>query len=404
MLDSNRFLVIHRDTAKAQQVKTVLERAGFRAACIHSGMEGVPKFETFKPGIVLIETGLTDMPVPVLVQALREMHKEFPIWLLSDDPNEATLDEARAIGAYGVLQCPISVRDLPRLNTQELEDLSDISDETLNDFVPNHIWQEQPTAQHHTRLIATEVMQRGSLKHKGHLVIIGDLEGVKNLYVDGDLSIQGSVRDCHIRCRGNLLITGALSDCREPGVFARANLSVGQIQNAHVVAGKNLFLKHHCIKSAVYVMQHMVAFGEDSRLVGGIIRVCEHIGFAIVGDAEQTHTQIELAPPLLHESWQRTKKHFWKHAVSINNKLAKTKGKAIRKHLEDPRFYVMQAELIASRVYPGVSIRIGKFEDYIFESYREPTRIFVGLKHKKAFGICARPRKKKKAHLLKKEA
>lgn len=404
MLDSNRFLVIHRDTAKANQVKNVLERAGFRAACIHSGMEGVPKFETFKPGVVMIESGLTDMPVPVLVQALREMVVDFPIWLLADEPNESTLDEARGIGAYGVLQTPVSVRDLPRLNTQELEDLSELNDDTLNDFVPNHLWQEQPTAKHHTRLIATDLMQRGGLKHHGHLVVIGDLEGVDNLYVDGDLSIQGSVRGCHIRCRGNVLVTGEISDCRDKGVFARANLAVGTIQNAHVVAGKNLFLKHNCIKSAVYVMQQMVAFGDDSRLVGGITRVCEHIGFAIIGDGEQTHTQIELAPPLLHESWQRTKKHFWKSAVSINHKLAKTKGKAIRKHLEDPRFYVMQAELIASRVYPGVSIRIGKFEDYIFESFREPTRIFVGLKHKKAFGICARPRKKKKSHVLKKEA
>ena len=404
MLDPNRYLVIHREPKKAAQIKGVLERAGFRAACIHSGMEGVPKFETFKPGTVIIESGLVDMPVPVLVLALREMVQDFPIWLCCDEPNDSTYAEARAIDGYGVLQLPISARDLPRLNTQELDAWDDIADDTLEDFVPNFPWQEQPAPKHYARMVATDIMYRNSYRHEGNLVVIGDLDGVSRLDVGGELVVQGSVRNSTVRVRGPLTVTGTVADCREGGVFCRDHVHLGNIERSVVLAGKNLILEHHCIDSSVSVVQQMVAKSEDSRLVGGLIRVGEHLSIGILGDRDQIHTVIEMASPTLREAWLRTKKTMWKTAVAVNAKLTKTKGKAIRKHLEDPRFYAMQAELVASRIYPGIYVKIGKFEDYIFESYKEMTRIALGPKRRKVFGICVRPRKKKKSQRLKKEA
>ncbi len=383
-----RALVIHADPKQGEHIKKVLEDGTqFRAECMGSAIDSLPCFESSLPDLVLLQADLHDVPPELLVTAFRKMSPHVQLWLLADQNPKRFQHLAARIQANGVLRVPLTSEDRDRLSRElppsepPAPDWNE--DETIAD-------QEATMRGMQQVLSARDLNQKGIYRHEGAVKVIGDIEGVQRLEVLGALTVEGNILRSNIRCDGHLKISGEIRNCRRLGVFCRSFIEAGSIVDSMVVCGKSLFLTYGCLHSQVNVVNRMIGKTDNCSIRGGLTRVGEHLEIGIIGDDEHTETRVELAPEMLRKSWASAKRGLWKMAVSLNPDLAHQPTSRFRAQLRDPRFYHRHANVIARTIHAGLTIKIGDFEDYIFESLQRPVRINIGKKGKERLGIVIR--------------
>ena len=384
---SHRFLVLHSSNEKARQLRdSLLARGDFEVACIDSAMDGIPYFQSLLPDTVILEAGIPHIPADVLVAAFRKLAPDFRLWIWVGRSYSGGLKrEAAALKAAGILQWPFKEEDYRRIThfDGELPSL----DSHLEQTVVEHSARDKTLSSGREKLIAAEDIHPGqSIRHHGRLRIVGDLREAALVETSHGLVIEGDVVASHIRCEGPLTVLGRVFSC-DTGVFCRSHMDVQAIERSVVVCGRNLFLDLACRDSIVVVLHRLFGKSEGTLVSGGHLRVGERIEIGMLGDESHNETLVELAPDFLQSSWIASKRRFWDLAVAQNPRLGIEKGALFNSQLDESDFYRQRAELHATRISPGITIRIGEHEDYLFETRKNPVRITLGPKNGARNGI-----------------
>jgi len=346
-----------------------------------SAMEGIAFYESFQPDLVLIEGQPFDMPINLLVPALKQLEGTTPIWILGREPRDPS---QLPQGLHGRLPEDFNLVDPNTLKTPMPGFLNEDIDQTLSNAedaimiggVPIPKIEEEEGLQ---LLEADQLPPDRVFNGEGNFKIIGNLVGMKRIQIKGDLQIIGTVKDSHIQCEGDLKISEGIRGTGN-GVFCRGTLETGFLDHALVVCGANLFLKGTCVESIVNVTGRMVGIGAHSAVIGGRIRVGQHLNVNEIGSPDGTDTLIEMAPAILKKAFKPPQIKF-----DLPNQSREP-------FLQPPKLEEL-ADIAVETIFPGLTIRIGTQEDLIVSKHDGGLRIFLSE------GILIEKRAKQTLHL-----
>lgn len=109
MPDKTRVLIVDDDPAICDSVKAILEGNGYATATALSGREGVDKFRSFRPDVVLCDMMMEDVDAGAkAAKVMRAERPGVPLFLLSTigDASAVTVGAAE-LGFNGVFQKPV---------------------------------------------------------------------------------------------------------------------------------------------------------------------------------------------------------------------------------------------------------------------------------------------------------
>lgn len=397
MTPYQRILVIHPNRANAKLLRNGFEAQGAKVKSIYSGIDSVPAFEQFRPDAVVADESLTDLPVEAMTQAFRQMNPEIYIFLCAPAETDELRMKCQALAVTGAIIPPFGKVNWDQAMSMAMsgfsggEDDDSREEQTVGSYGDEARWEEFPLlASHETR--DAKSFQRGErYRVHGNLKVVGSLRHVQRLDVTGALIVEGGISESKVRCGGNLRVNGLIQDCPE-GVYARGDIDVVGIRKSVVVSGGNLFFGKLCRFSNITVLQRMVGRTRRSRIVGGCIRVGEHIHVAILGDHHHEFTQIKVAPPAMHKAWKLHKLRLWEILCRLRPRLSEKRLALFDKQVANPKFFQLLGEILTDKIYPAVEISVGEKDEFVFEQLEKPVRVSLGRKNRYTFGVCIRKR------------
>lgn len=373
-------LYLHPRPETADLARQSLTWAGFsQVEWISSSVEAIACFESFHPDVVFIQAGLDDLPIAVVVKALRQLDDSATFWLVEEEVSLGLQAEAEAVGADGALTMPLKPHDLTRLLKRLRENAPAPAEEpTLASWLDDSSYGTfRQEIKGEVILHANELIKRGKYEHVGDLRILGDLIGMESLEVSGSVWVEGDIRESHVKCKGDLTVNGAIVDCRQVGVLCRSYMDVGDVRDSVLVCGRSLFLSRSALNSVINVGGRLVGKSSRSSLIGGAIRVCEHITASQIGDTSRTETRIELAAGLFYPSWVRAKAELWRELTEENAAIPPAMAQRFENQLRDRTFFRSQADLVAQVIRPATIIRVGDYEEFVARECGPGVRVYL---------------------------
>ena len=111
----NRILVIDDEAMIRKLFKRFLERAGFEITCCSNGEDGIKAFGDDPADLVITDLSMPGMDGVEVIQELRQLDSEVPIFAISGDPNgrhEESLAKAAELGAVSIMSKPVELKAL----------------------------------------------------------------------------------------------------------------------------------------------------------------------------------------------------------------------------------------------------------------------------------------------------
>jgi len=360
-MEQKKVLVIIENPIFLEGILTWMSRSNLGVPIqAPSAVEGIAFYESFQPDAVFLEENISDMPISFLVPALCQLKNGTPIWIVT---KSGQLLDSTSLpdGAYGVVS-PSLPGFLPNSLFQKLPVMSMPSSNDQDKTVG--IWQDDAQSDSFydgSILTGEQVSERKSLVSIGDLKIIGDVHGLTDCHVKGNLTIQGDCVDSHIRCDGDIHVEGGILGLTK-GVFCSGTLTANHLDHALVVCGNHLFFKEYCSESIVNTVGRIIGTGVSSSISGGRIRVGQHISVGSLGDTNLNDTLIEMAPPLFHE--KLAAKYLLMKYTSANDG-------------DMPFKWDMFADISVESLYQGVTLRFGETEDFTIRTHKGGFRVFL---------------------------
>ena len=113
-------LVIDDDKLVRWSVSMVLGRAGYRVREVATGSDGLAAVRDCPPDLVLLDISLPDMDGLSVLEAIRRVHPELPVLMMTAEPNAETREQAIRLGAYAHLEKPCDAAALQDAISQAL--------------------------------------------------------------------------------------------------------------------------------------------------------------------------------------------------------------------------------------------------------------------------------------------
>ncbi len=381
----NSVLVVHRNPQEARHIEAALKQAGkVQVTAIHSGMEAIAAFSQCDPDLVLLDAGLSDLPAVHLVRVFLEMSPGLLIWFVTTKLDDQIQRLAQKHGALGALAYPLDHAAellVPPPAMQLAERQENTEDETINENV-HGAWDRVARQPGYSLEMDASAVNPTGFSHKGHLHIRGDLRNVALLEVSGELRIEGNVINSGIRAGTFLDVKGRIVACSDKGVFCHGMIDTIGIEDSLVACGRNLYIKDGCRHSRVSVIQSLIGRTPKTYLTGGRTQVGEYLDIGVLGDQEHTQTAVELGPARFRKAWMKARYRLWKIALARHPELRQQRTR-FETELRDPNFYLRQARCHTLKMYPGILMRIGDVEDYLFQPRTHSVRIKLGRKYGK---------------------
>jgi DNA-binding response OmpR family regulator len=115
LVAQRRILVIDDEQMIQRLLKRFLEKRGFEVSCYSNGEEGVQSFRDNAVDLVITDLSMPGMDGVAVIEALRAIDAEVPIFVISGDPSgahEQNLAQAAETGAIFVLAKPVQLKEL----------------------------------------------------------------------------------------------------------------------------------------------------------------------------------------------------------------------------------------------------------------------------------------------------
>ena len=113
--DRARILVIDDEPSVADALRIILEDDGYGVAVALTGLEGLDLARRQRFDVVISDVRLPDVSGLEVLDAVRKACPHSTVILITSHGTTKLLDEARACGAFDVLQKPFPPRDVLRL-------------------------------------------------------------------------------------------------------------------------------------------------------------------------------------------------------------------------------------------------------------------------------------------------
>jgi len=392
-----RILVINPNRANAKLLRTGFEEQGSKVKLIYAGMDSVFAFEQFQPDAVVVDEALQDLPAEAVIEAFRQMRPDIFVFLCGPAETDELRTASQQLAVTGCITPPFGKVDwskaMASVVTFQSEEES-LQEEMTRRFYPDDpSWNEFPLLASHETRKSSSFNDGKSQIIRGNLKIMGDLEGLSRLDVTGSLIVEGNVVASKVRCGRSLKIRGSILNCKN-GIFARGDVEAHSIESSLVVSGSNLIFGNTCKHANLVALLRVIGRSQKSKMVGGRIRAGEHVSAGCIGDDMHTYTQIQVAQPWMFEAWRNHKARLWDIFMRRRPRLNDVQKALFAKQVNNPKFFQLLGEILADRIYPGVDVLIGEKEDMIFEAITKPSRLSLGRKSKRSFGVCIRKRQR----------
>ncbi len=144
--------------------------------------------------------------------------------------------------------------------------------------------------------IATDVdFNVGNLDCRGSLKIAGDVKAGFSITVDGDLEVNGSVEDCTITAKGNIMVKGGFFGNGTGVMHADGNVTVKFVEGQKITAGGDIVVGGEMVNCNVTARGSIAVKGKKGKIVGGDIRAGKEIRACVLGSEAGTHTSLNVA-------------------------------------------------------------------------------------------------------------
>ncbi|OHC66452.1 MAG: response regulator [Rhodocyclales bacterium RIFCSPLOWO2_02_FULL_63_24] len=107
-----RILIVEDEPDMARAMSRVLKRAGFETASAGDGFQAGLMLHSYQPGLMTLDLRMPGVDGFAVLRSLREKPLPFSCKVLVVSADTARLDQARALGADGVLAKPFANAEL----------------------------------------------------------------------------------------------------------------------------------------------------------------------------------------------------------------------------------------------------------------------------------------------------
>ncbi|MFH1374786.1 MAG: FapA family protein [bacterium] len=135
----------------------------------------------------------------------------------------------------------------------------------------------------------------GNIECNGSVIVRGDARTGFKLDIGGNLEVAGNVQDCHISCRGNILVRGGCFGEGEGSIQADGDITVKYAQGQKLISGGQINVGGELINCRVTAKERVLVVGKRGKIVGGEINAGKEIRAPFLGSEGGTPTVLTVA-------------------------------------------------------------------------------------------------------------
>lgn len=240
----------------------------------------------------------------------------------------------------------------------------------------------------------------GNINCNGSVRVRGNIQTGFKLNVGGNLEVGGNVQDCHINCRGNILVKGGCFGKGEGSIHSDGDVVVKYAEGQRISSGNEVTVGGELLNCHVTAKERVWVKGKKGKIIGGEVKAGKEIRASILGSDAGTPTFLIVAfdanlvrehQNLVHEmerlkaDEERVKERLYDlHKLQLDGKLSMPK-EAVLKKLQDFQRSVPEAVKALEKKKGDIEEKLKQFKDAVIIA--EDT-IYPGVKAQ--FGIIYR--------------
>ncbi|HEX3028581.1 MAG TPA: FapA family protein, partial [Clostridia bacterium] len=161
-------------------------------------------------------------------------------------------------------------------------------------------------------------LSTGNIEFVGSVVVRGSVQAGFTVKAQGDVEIYGNVSGGIVEGR-NINIRMGIQGMHRGYIKATENVIVKFIENATVVAGKDVTVSDVILHSKVSAGKKVTVGGRRGLIAGGTVTAGEEILAKVAGTHMATNTELEVGVnPVLREEYQNIRKEIKKLDTSLD--------------------------------------------------------------------------------------
>jgi uncharacterized protein (DUF342 family) len=130
----------------------------------------------------------------------------------------------------------------------------------------------------------------GNINFKGSVVVPGDVKSGFNVEATKDITIFGSVENCHIKTKNNVIIKKGFIGKNEGFIEAKGDVRVNYVENQRIVVEGSVYSRKELINAKVEAGNSV--FIEKGKIIGGSITAGSKVDAFEIGTREGTASEI----------------------------------------------------------------------------------------------------------------
>lgn len=131
-------------------------------------------------------------------------------------------------------------------------------------------------------------LKTGNLDFVGSIVIYGSIPTGYKVKAEGDITIHGLVEGAEVQAGGSVFISEGISGLGKAMVQSGLDIRVGYINQAHVEAGKDLFVEQSILHSQCVAQESI--YCQNGHIIGGTLSAGFRIEAKDIGNRMNTPT------------------------------------------------------------------------------------------------------------------
>ena len=142
----------------------------------------------------------------------------------------------------------------------------------------------------------------GNVDFAGSVEIKGDVESGFVVKASGDVEIKGMIGGAQVEGR-NVIVHGGIRGMNIGKIYASEDISISFVENANVVAGRDIFVNDVVLHSEMRAGHHVRVEGRRGIITGGKVGAGESIRAKVMGNNfyVQTSLDVGIDPNLKHQ-------------------------------------------------------------------------------------------------------
>lgn len=120
-MDKTRILIVDDEPSVGDALRLVLESSGYEVVLVNKGVDGIDQARTCPFGFSVVDLYLTDTSGFQVITDLRSLQPQIPILLITAHGTPQVHDEAKRLGAVGVLAKPFHPAEILKLIDSHLK-------------------------------------------------------------------------------------------------------------------------------------------------------------------------------------------------------------------------------------------------------------------------------------------